>query len=119
MEQLTPAANGIINTAMAGSTLSENSAARRPRRSDSCAACGAWRGQLGLEPTPDLYVEHLVEVFREVWRVLRVDGTIWLNLGDRYVGSGRGPTRPQRDRRSGASAGIRGRAEAAQPDAGR
>ena len=37
---------------------------------------------LGREPTPELYVEHMVEVFREVRRVLRDDGTLWLNLGD-------------------------------------
>lgn len=49
VEQLTPAANGIINTAMTGPTLSEASATRRPRRSDGCASCGAWRGQFGLE----------------------------------------------------------------------
>lgn len=48
----------------------------------------AWRGQLGLEPTPEMYVGHLVLVFREVWRVLRRDGTLWLNLGDSYNGSG-------------------------------
>jgi DNA modification methylase len=46
--------------------------------------CGAWRGQLGLEPTIDLYVQHVVEVFREVRRVLRKDGTFWLNIGDTY-----------------------------------
>jgi DNA modification methylase len=56
-------------------------------RSATCTACGAWRGSLGLEPTPGLYVEHLVEVFREVRRVLRRDGTLWLNLGDAYAGS--------------------------------
>ena len=42
---------------------------------------------LGLEPTPELYVEHMVEVFREVRRVLRADGTLWLNLGDSYAGA--------------------------------
>ena len=42
-------------------------------------------GQLGLEPTPAEYVERLVEVFREVRRVLKDDGTLWLNLGDSYV----------------------------------
>lgn len=42
-------------------------------------------GQLGAEPTPDEFVEALVRVFREVWRVLRDDGTVWLNLGDSYV----------------------------------
>ena len=47
--------------------------------------CGAWRGELGLEPTPWLYIEHMVEVFRAVWRVLRPDGTLWLNLGDCYA----------------------------------
>ena len=41
-------------------------------------------GQIGLEETPELYVEKIVEVFREVKRVLRDDGTLWLNLGDSY-----------------------------------
>ena len=50
--------------------------------------CGAWYGALGLEPTPELYVEHIVAVFREVKRVLRRDGTLWLNLGDSYNGAG-------------------------------
>ncbi len=45
-------------------------------------------GQLGLEPTPGEYVARMVEVFREVRRVLREDGTLWLNLGDSYAGSG-------------------------------
>lgn len=45
-------------------------------------------GQIGLEETPDAYVSRLVEVFREVRRVLRDDGTLWLNLGDSYVGTG-------------------------------
>jgi DNA modification methylase len=42
-------------------------------------------GQLGLEPTPEEYVADMVEVFREVRRVLRSDGTVWLNLGDSYA----------------------------------
>jgi DNA modification methylase len=56
---------------------------------DECGKCGAKRidSQLGLEPTPDEYVEKLVDVFRGVWRVLRDDGTLWLNLGDSYAGS--------------------------------
>lgn len=54
-----------------------------------CQLCGAWRGCLGNEPTPDQYVTHLVEVFREVRRVLRDDGVLWLNLGDSYVSNGR------------------------------
>jgi DNA modification methylase len=53
---------------------------------DACGKCGAHRidSQLGLEPTPDAYVANLVQVFREVRRVLRDDGTVWLNLGDSY-----------------------------------
>jgi DNA modification methylase len=47
-------------------------------------------GQIGLEDTPEQFVANMVEVFREVWRVLRDDGTLWLNLGDSYAGSGKG-----------------------------
>ena len=47
-------------------------------------------GQLGLEPTLDEYVAKMVEIFREVRRVLRPDGTLWLNMGDSYSGSGKG-----------------------------
>ena len=47
-------------------------------------------GAYGLEPTLDEYIERMVEAFREVRRVLRKDGTLWLNLGDAYAGSGKG-----------------------------
>lgn len=46
-----------------------------------------WIGCLGLEPSVDQFVVHLVEVFAEVRRVLRSDGTLWLNLGDSYARS--------------------------------
>jgi DNA modification methylase len=46
--------------------------------------CGAWRGSFGLEPTPKLYVEHAVLIFDHVRRVLRKDGTLWLNIGDSH-----------------------------------
>src|SRR3990167_6698905 len=45
-------------------------------------------GQIGLDASPEAYVDRLVEVFREVWRGLRPDGTLWLNLGDSYAGGG-------------------------------
>ena len=45
-------------------------------------------GQLGLEPTPEEYCANMVAVFREVWRVLKPTGTVWMNLGDSYVGTG-------------------------------
>src|SRR5436189_279523 len=51
----------------------------------ACGACGAWRGELGAEPTPVMFVDHLVEIFREVRRVLKDDGTIWVNLGSSYA----------------------------------
>jgi len=47
-------------------------------------------GQLGLEKTPEKYVENLVKVFHEAKRVLKKDGTFWLNMGDSYGGSGMG-----------------------------
>ena len=57
---------------------------------ENCKKCGAKRidAQLGLEATPEEYVANLVEVFREVRRVLRDNGTLFLNLGDTYNGSG-------------------------------
>ena len=46
--------------------------------------------QIGQEATYQEYIESLVDVFREVRRVLKDDGTVWLNLGDSYAGSGHG-----------------------------
>ncbi len=54
------------------------------------------RGQIGLERTPEAYVQVLVEVFREVRRVLRPDGTLWLNLGDCYITNPRGSNSTRR-----------------------
>jgi len=61
-----------------------------------CRHCDAWRGCLGLEPSPELYVEHLITVLAEVHRVLRPDGTLWLNLGDSYTSGGRTSRAPYR-----------------------
>lgn len=47
-------------------------------------------GQIGLERTPEEYVATMVQMFREVWRVLKDDGTLWLNLGDSYAAGGHG-----------------------------
>lgn len=49
---------------------------------ETCGKCHAWRGTLGSEPTPEMFVENIAEVFRAVARVLRPDGVVWLNLGD-------------------------------------
>ena len=71
----------------------------------SCGKCGATRidEQLGLEVTPEAYVAALVAVFREVRRVLRDDGTVWLNLGDSYA-TGNPSGRRDADRRGEAGA---------------
>jgi DNA modification methylase len=53
-----------------------------------CGKCGCWRGELGQEPDPNLFIEHLCLVFDEVWRVLADNGTLWVNLDDTYSGSG-------------------------------
>jgi len=60
----------------------------------NCGRCGAQRvdSQLGLESTPTEYVENMVALFREVRRVLRDDGTLWLNLGDSYASTPPGNT---------------------------
>ena len=50
-------------------------------------------GQIGLEDTPDRYIENLVQIFREVRRVLKDDGTLWVNIGDSYAASGKGRNR--------------------------
>ena len=64
----------------------------------TCAKCGATRvdRQIGLEPTPDAYVARMVAVFAEVRRVLRLDGTCWVNLGDSYAAGGNGARDPER-----------------------
>lgn len=66
------------------------SATMKPKISAFCLSCSAWRGSLGLEPTPALFVEHLVSIFRDVRRVLRDDGVLWLNLADCYHSGDRG-----------------------------
>lgn len=71
-----------------------------------CQRCSAWQGDLGLEPTPDLFVEHLVEVFREVQRVLRPDGLLYVNLGDSYAGSGRAGKNPEYQARHTSFGGV-------------
>jgi len=74
----------------AGEENVERLKAARWRDDSICTKCGAWYGAFGLEPTVELYVAHLVEIFREIKRVLRPDGCAWLNLGDSYAGSGQG-----------------------------
>ena len=72
-----------------GTNYTRPEVAGRGGDASACHLCGAKRidSQLGLEETPEEYVENMVEVFREVKRVLKDDGTVWLNLGDSYNSS--------------------------------
>jgi DNA modification methylase len=82
-----PHGNGLMREG--GRSVVEAQASCKDIESGSfCRHCGAWRGAVGLEPTHQLYVDHAVEVFREVRRVLRADGSLWLNLGDCYANDG-------------------------------
>ncbi len=74
-------------TATCGNTLA-GVAGVTVKQGQFCQRCGGWLGNLGHEPTPEMFVEHIVQSFREIRRVLRDDGVIWLNLGDSYAGSG-------------------------------
>lgn len=87
--------NGLGGS-LEGATVSDGMGETlHPSAGSSCLnGCGAWRGSLGLEPTLALYLDHMVEVFREVWRVMRKDATCWLNIGDSYAtgaGSAKSP----------------------------
>jgi DNA modification methylase len=57
------------------------------KQGDFCSLCGAWKGQYGLEPTPEMYIEHTLIFLREIRRVLRKDGVVFWNIGDSYAGS--------------------------------
>ena len=83
-----------------------------------CQACGAWRGALGLEPTPELFVEHIVAVFREVRRVLKDDGVLWLNLGDSYAGGGNYRGNSALSEKQASNGGARGQLGATPPIVG-
>jgi len=57
--------------------------------------------QFGLEKTPEEYTEKMVYIFRKVWRLLKNEGTLWLNLGDSYAGGGRGCNTPKQQSNRG------------------
>jgi DNA modification methylase len=53
-----------------------------------CSLCSAWRGAYGLEPTPEMYVAHTIEILRSIRRVLKPSGVVFWNTGDSYYASG-------------------------------
>jgi DNA modification methylase len=79
-----------------------------PGRERFCRRCGSWLGSLGLEPIPELYIEHLVSIFWLVRRVLKPCGTLWLNLGDACFTRSGQSDRPHQDaRRAGPGIPLR------------
>lgn len=65
-------------------------------------------GQIGLEPTIEEWIEKMIAVFREIRRVLRLDGTVWLNLGDSYAGGTRGGATKPDDKQASNRGSLRG-----------
>ncbi|MFH1448719.1 MAG: DNA methyltransferase, partial [Candidatus Micrarchaeota archaeon] len=70
-----------------GTQLKEEVWAKKNPTSNFCTKCNAWKGELGLEPTFDLYIKHLCDIFDEIKRILKKTGTCWVNLGDTYSAS--------------------------------
>src|SRR3990167_2655634 len=73
-------------------------------------------GQIGLESTPEEYVANLIEIFSLVKKILKKEGTLWLNLGDSYVGSGKGFGDKNTDRKYTSAARIRTLKKAVTPN---
>ena len=90
-----------VNRHRPGFDKQSTNTASAPDTWSTCGKCGACREdlQIGLEHTPDVYIQKIVEVFREVRRVLTDAGTLWLNLGDTYS-AGKGTNRSSQARRS-------------------
>lgn len=103
-EQQAPAHPGQVNQTK-WANVGAVASGQNQNRGRVCCRCGAFLGCLGLEPLhdcgawarraepcPACFICHLRTVFAAVWRVLRDDGTCWVNIGDSYAGSGKGPT---------------------------
>ena len=67
----------------------EQATSKESNQGNLCLKCGAWKGELGLEPRIELYIDHLIQIFDEVKRVLKKTGTCWVNIDDSYA-SGKG-----------------------------
>lgn len=85
LEHIEPARGGAGTNANVGANKDAEANNRgHPTHSAYCVKCGAWKGQLGLEPSPLEYIDHLVAIFDEVKRVLKPTGACWVNIGDSY-----------------------------------
>ena len=80
--------NGIGSTVLANIDRREKVHGKGMAMNSTCSKCGAWKGQLGLEPTYQMYIDHLMLVMKELKRVLKKTGTLFWNMGDSYASSG-------------------------------
>ncbi|MFQ6054744.1 MAG: DNA methyltransferase [Methanosarcinales archaeon] len=71
-------------------TLSNEERTKAIQKTQFCQKCNAWYGQLGLEPTLDLYIKHMLQITDELKRVLKPSGVMFWNHGDSYTASGKG-----------------------------
>ena len=68
-----------------GSLQNEGNKNRQNLKSDICSKCGAWKGELGQEPTPEDFARHITTICHEIKRVLRNDGVFWFNIGTSFA----------------------------------
>ncbi len=68
--------------------MSDSDLRGKPIKSAFCLKCNAWKGELGLEPTPDLYIEHLCDIFDSL--PIKKTGSLWVNIADSYGANYRG-----------------------------
>lgn len=82
--------HGNVEEGLASKICNAQDSVRFGEPTQLCSLCGAWRGQLGLEPTPELFIKHLLDFFDDVKLKLKDEGNCFVNLGDTYSGSGNG-----------------------------
>ena len=80
--------HGPASIVAEGTKIAEHEIRINSNQGQLCLKCSAWRGAYGLEPQPEMYVEHTIEFLRLIRRVLRKDGVVFWNIGDSYAGSG-------------------------------
>lgn len=86
---ITPPRGGIAYTSKVGANRNAEANARdKDIVSDICTECGAWRGELGREVTPESFINNLCSIFDVLKDKLKEQGTCWVNLGDTYGGTG-------------------------------
>jgi DNA modification methylase len=100
--------NGRGDAQKAGKYSEQDSIADRQLEDATCVKCGAWRGELGLEPTIYMFIDHLMQIFDGVKLVLKDEGTLWVNLGDTYSGSGGNNTNCSYSRKGSGGSGLMG-----------